>query len=1304
MYTRISRSLLILTLLIALAPSTTATAQTTATILGTIRHNGAPIEGVLVLVGWEGDARETVTGPDGIYKAENVTTGGWVMIFVQPPVELRLAYRNWGTELTSDLVKDFDLQPGYLLTGNVHMPDGSPPEEAFWLGVIGTTPSPENEWLGETVFPPDGRFEVVLPPDVYRLQSPEHWRDLRLPDMTIDLTGGDVTGLTITVEDRTAQTDTFSAAIPTAPPRADLIQVSAPDEDGYATITGSLGAVPGSAKVYLGNVSTHVFAVADADSDGAFSARLYAPPGSYVLVKYGVGEQAEWIQSMITEAQDGTPGGDQINELPGAMLQVDGEPLSGHQFNQAGAFVFGGETSRWAGWWFSGSMQGPTKPGNYGLSVQRGQQVTVTGTLRVTSPAFTCNGTPPDVDLVAHAHLRYLFGADGTAQPWGVWFTSTLFTPTGLPIEHEAGGENIGVMSESFWAQTCAGEHSFDAPLTITFNVPPDLPDGGYLPSLFLPPPAEFIGSESEQQMVIWYDWDPIVKLPPLVLGATAQPRIPWVLLSNYPVNGHRGVTAWEDTEQFEMPTRIVTPPHQVVIPRLEAQSGQPIAYQLEPGSPWLSQTDRRQPNPPFVPLALPSGELTIQVQKPDGSVDTLGPAPIRQSSVRTPSTPGGAPLDQGTGQIADLFHLATMDEAFAYQFDEYGPHVITLNGTVMDVFGNPYPITGTYDVTVARVLDLDPAQLPTTPYMQGDFFAPGLHVFPPLPADVTITVTLLPYSDPNLAVSKTISGRANRFGIFQPLLAEDFVFYLPGEFRVDISASYLQPDGTLWAGAMTWGSVVEGTAARIEAHGRRGMDYEQGPVDDMPAWFEVFNLPENKIGIENYYPYFSGDVHWGNEDRGPGDSIHSIITVKDITPDQMIYNLMRQYHPRARNEFRWPPIPFENRSNALKQRIAIGEAPLFITTNTGHDPAVYPNEIDMWGYWYGSSERPDVRVREIISEDGMGTAYWRFDDTYGYQIGESAEGDLPGDLKWEFGGAVFRVPDLGINEYAIYSSLWVLLPHNDPVGARVTPPFQDATGASINGGPIMTLKGEDIDMLFLPKSIRPGDVLNVGDVVAFSGHVGPPLDSKVSITITAPSGATFSREWHANKIGWLYDPSFNFVAEEAGRWTVDVTVLHDRPYVGNGVIPQSHNTGTVLGTSGEFEFYVVAPDAPPIEIVSPPPGFITWPNQRVEPVTFEGIAPAGTTTIHYTVHDKGVVLDQGTVTPDANGSFVITYDARALNQIFPFVSLTAREGHWEGLANEVTINLLAVGGETSFGNTITLIGEEIFIGSNEVW
>jgi hypothetical protein len=47
-------------------------------------------------------------------------------------------------------------------------------------------------------------------------------------------------------------------------------------------------------------------------------------------------------------------------------------------------------------------------------------------------------------------------------------------------------------------------------------------------------------------------------------------------------------------------------------------------------------------------------------------------------------------------------------------------------------------------------------------------------------------------------------------------------------------------------------------------------------------------------------------------------------------------------------------------------------------------------------------------------------------------------------------------------------------------------------------------------------------------------------------------------------------------------------------------------------------------------------------------------------------------------------------------------VSLTAHDGRWNGLADEVAINLLAVGGDLR-ANTVTLIGEEVFIQNDEV-
>jgi hypothetical protein len=1265
-----------------------------ATVSGNIRHNSSPVAGVEVQVNWQGGGMADTTDGSGAYSLSGVPIGGWIQIFVRPPVAMRLEFRNYGvSSLTGNLVQDFDLQDGWLLQGEFHQPDGTLFDRTFWLQTnpVNYMP-PAGEWLGETAF--NGQFQVVLPPDEYLLNPDPLPLPYFMPRTKVDLKMGDVTGLVITLLAERPP------AVPTTPPNASLITISSPHSDGVATVTGSAGAVGALTDVVVVNLNAKSLAHTFADASGGFNVNVFAPPGSTLMVKY---DPDGWRTAALLNAALNSSSAVtylEFNPLPGTIINVGAPPAAPgntQDFTAAGGFVVDPAASthgKWAGWWLSGQVTAPAGPP---LAADPGQPVTLNNlVLHVTSPAFDCSGTPA-IDVNLNIGLRYLFAEDGSPHPWGAWFTAYLFTPTGLPIEHEAWGETVGVRNVDFTSFTCDGPHAaVSAPLQTDFTVPDDQPAGTYQIQGWLAtgdvPQAEVADAPF---VLVWYHFAYWANLPVIAVGDALPPHIPWTLLGDYPIDGRRGIPAREDEGIYAMPDRVVTSPEQNIIPREDPRTGKSLVYRLEPGSHWVSATDRRFPNPPTVPLEPDTGWLMVTIAKPNGSFDTLGPADFSQTSQRTPVTLDGNSIAEGTGQIDDLYHLTTRDSTFDYSFDQYGHHVIVLEGEVEDIYGRMYPIYATYDVYVARLLDLDPAQLPTTPYMIGDAFAPGLHLFPPVPAEVSVELTHLPYSDPVHGVTTIVTGQANDYGYFQHPAGTEIRFEQPGEFRVDITAIYTDTDGTLWMGSQTWGSVVEGENAQIEAHGRRGMDYHTNTVDDMPTWFEVFNLPPEKVGIENYYPYFSGDIHWGNEDKSPGDSIHSIITIKDLTPGGDIYDILLNNYPRSRNGFRWPPD--DTSLIGLQKRLDVDEAPLFLSTFTGHDAGVFPGEIDQWAYWYGSSERPDVHVREIISEDNMGTAYWRFNDTYNMQIGEGAMGDLPGDLKWEFGGAVFRVPAQGIAEYAIYSSLWVLLPHGDPVGARVTPPFQDATGAGINGGPIMILNGQEIDMLFLPKGVRPGDILEVGDTVSFSGHVGPPLDSRVTATITSPSGISRTRQWHANNIGWLYDPTFDFVADETGRWTVDVAVLHDRPYVGNGVIPASHNTGTVLGTTGRYEFYVVQPRSPRLYLSAPQSGVITWPTGHIEPIIIRGVAPAGTTAVYYTIHDKGVVIGQGTILPDAGGTFSLTYDAVALNAIYSFISLTAHDGHWEGLSDEVKISLLALTPASPLANTVTLMGEEIF-------
>ena len=124
----------------------------------------------------------------------------------------------------------------------------------------------------------------------------------------------------------------------------------------------------------------------------------------------------------------------------------------------------------------------------------------------------------------------------------------------------------------------------------------------------------------------------------------------------------------------------------------------------------------------------------------------------------------------------------------------------------------------------------------------------------------------------------------------------------------------------------------------------------------------------------------------------------------------------------------------------------------------------------------------------------------------------------------------------------------------------------------------------------------------------------------------------------------------------------------------------------------------MVEPDSSRLYILSPKEGPIIWPAGEIEPIVILGYAPPGTTAVHYTIHDKGVVMAQDIAYPDDNGAFEFVYDAETLNATFPFVSLTSHEGEWEGLADEVTINMLGVGTDQPRAASVTLIGEEVFV------
>ena len=371
-----------------------------------------------------------------------------------------------------------------------------------------------------------------------------------------------------------------------------------------------------------------------------------------------------------------------------------------------------------------------------------------------------------------------------------------------------------------------------------------------------------------------------------------------------------------------------------------------------------------------------------------------------------------------------------------------------------------------------------------------------------------------------------------------------------------------------------------------------------------------------------------------------------------------------------------------------------VGEAPLFSSRPDGLDPHHDPSKVDLWAYGYRSVQRPLVRVREEIGEDSIPSPYWRFNERYANQIGVGAHGDLPGEFKFQYGAAVLHGSALDQAYYAIYGSLFVLVPDDDPVGTRTFPPFQ-GNGGGPSGGPLFTLKGEDIDLFMHLTGVRPGSVLETGNTFALVGAVGPTLPAKIAYTVTAPDSSRRTFSGQANSIGYYYEPDDNFIVDRPGRYTVDLQVTYDgRTSAGQVTAPFPQ--GDVLGTAqGRFTVYVVSPHSAPLEVDMPRHDFLTAPADFT--VTATPLTGMRLTGGHMTALIPGVVLEEGALPVEANG---LTYDYDPVGLAAGVPILDVERNGQPVAADVVTVSLFGQGTDSAgqphyAARVVTLHGAE---------
>ena len=894
-----------------------------------------------------------------------------------------------GVAVPDDTVLNITLDSGVLLEGTVVDDMGQPVPDAWVCAHLPTEQSWEGFCTGSEL---EGLFQLRVPPAVYVITVRPAF-PLRLTRLRrIEVSGQGVTDLVLTVSRDPVP------FVPDDPPKAALISISPPTADGEVTLRGAAGSVAPQSVVVAVTLGIGHVATAQATADGSFTATLFAPAGTSILIK--ADPDGATVRQMLTVSvtasniffSDGERDGNStaLASLPGTILRVPDPPGAGIQIGSAGRTDW--QEYGLPAWTFHGSINTQ--------ALTPGDPLRVHGTIRVDSPALQGVG---DLQVWTALRLERLSDTDGSSILRRNTFASTFVTPTGLPIERSPLYRDAGLDVSRQIPLVKTAVTRVKAEVNLTLTLPPDLPAGYYRPFLefgFPEMPAEHPPSRSVIRMVHFAGRGSFneAPLPIIRVENPASPRLYWPLLLDTLSNGSRGVMAVEDADHFGTAQRILTPSDAFVIPRL-GTSGQPLIYRLEPFVPTVGLGNRDIPSPPRIPFRFPSGSLTVTIRQPDGGKRVLGPAPFVQSRSKSLVDEEGVLLDVGGGHITDVYQLTTLDPRFEVAFAQDGLHVITVEGTIDDIWGNTWTGGGTYEVHVARILALDTAVLPGTHFEVGDGFNPGLVVSPPVTAEVEVRIQHVPHSDISQLQERMIRGRTNRFGYFQPA-GNSVVFEQPGEYRVDITATGEDAQGQLWMGSRTWGGVVAPVNPAIVAHGRRGID-AQDTIG--PQWFFFDQIIQNNSTTPHVpFPFQSGDVQWLKE----VESGSAIPLVSFHDPSRRLTGLLRQRGGEHH-------VPLQLSPGSFAERVVVGEAPLFSSRPDGIDPHLDPARVDLWAYSYRSSQRPLVRVREEIGEDAMESAYWRFGERYANQIGVGPDGDLPGEFKFQYGAAVLHGPAL---------------------------------------------------------------------------------------------------------------------------------------------------------------------------------------------------------------------------------------------------------------------------------------------------
>lgn len=873
------------------------------------------------------------------------------------------------------------------------------------------------------------------------------------------------------------------------------------------------------------------------------------------------------------------------------------------------------------------------------------------------------------LSMIGRIMLQPVVGADGRQVSGGLnsnngW--SGLLTPGGLAIDNLRSDFMLG---EAVLSSPRVLRRSSQLLFGLNFDlpIPDDLPAGLYVPIF------QGYGRIGDGEIFRWEDNGLLgsgsgispgynVRLP-LVLnvGGIAEGRLVWSLFQDNPSNGTRGLLSAEDRAFSALSNRVRYNSPTYILPPRAGASSDPLFYPLEPYLITQLPNAYDSSSAPLIPFLFPGGRLGIKITRPDGTLDDLGNMVILQNQLSTVSDDERVLF--GAQSQVDVYRLTTLSSSLnQYRFDQYGPYKIDVVGALEDVWGNRYTGGGTYQLLIAEMLDMIPGVMPGTPFEVGDVFNPGLRLQPGTAADVTITIRVYPLDD-SAVIEKAITGKANRYGYFHAG-DEAFQFEVPGEYVIDYEARYTDSSSRLWAGSLRSAGVIANPSGPLIAHGKRGL---QGYASSQrPAWFNTIRYGTGQP-LRMNYPYHSGDVLWYLD--SPNTRINPVIEIQDTggAYKQWIRQALAGYRAES--------------GLTIDQLAARQSLPVWMVgqPDNRYGLAFTPDRIVNDAYTYLSVTRPGLTIRQYIAggEDGGLPLYWSPDDPNNQQIGAGVGGEQPGDYVFLFGGAVIRNDEAGVRDTAIYAALGVVIDsQSSSLGSRVYPPYRGQAGGP-DGGALLTVRDQPVNMFFHPTGVQPGQVLTVGNTLAIAGQVAPTLPSNVIVRITNPVGEVTQFQGKANAVGYFYTPENNITVNTPGIWSINITVRHEG-LTSAGAVQPPYPDGGVLGAEGRtFSVYVIPPGN----------GSLAWGETRQDiaipgaiPYNFNFTLPDGWTNIQvgHTLTVPGFIVSSGPINVSGR-SFSYQYNPTNLNRIFPNIENDARL-RGPAASDPVTLTFVATG------------------------